>query len=596
IFDIFGGLTKTNHPSTPLYYDEIAQCQIALGNFSAAESSLRNVDRFFRTYNTADREEKALSKFGKEADKIYMGDPYERATNYLLLSLIYISRGDYENALAACKSGILADADSASNQGGSDYTLLQLIEMKLLQVLGKSDGAIQSRNAARASYINTHPSVRELVSDRLSKQELLSMPQQQRDKLKVKETPAELQTQLTEIEEKLATASKEVNSEKDLGVLLSGDYNTLIIVPTGKGPSKGRKGKDGQLIVVETHQNTYERPSVLLDGAVVPVAPVEEVADIDFHAVTRGGRKMDALLQGKAVYRQTTVGAGEFISELGNQMGGMAGLAMVFVGIATQGIGGAMSPEADTRCWQLLPSDFDVYPLNLPPGEHEITVRHRLYFETQSETARKVTIDGHGGMVAVIAPPAPIGWYSDITASGDDMKRGATPVPAGAGKTAVILTPPLGIKKIDRFPSIAEGKKPEAIAADWKKIVRKLEKRLASPSLQLERASHREIVSNYELMEKSIPWAFQTEIEKLDLKMDKEDKVYSLQMRFSLVDTATGKAVSEETITGIFRKSENDKTSSTAAYYKCIDNALEKFLAGKNLPDLMKGNIQSAHL
>ena len=593
--DIFYSLATTNHPSTPLYFNELAQCQIALGNLSDAEKSLRSVDNFFLAYNTGDREQKALSSFGKEADKIYLGDPYERSTNYLLLALIYSSRGDYENALAACKSGILADADARENKGDSDYTMLQLLEMKILQILGKSDNAMQARDAARTSYINTHPLVRDLLSERLDKFELLVLPQEQRDKLNIKETPTELQAKLSSIEESLAGVLKNVNPEKDLNVLLTGDYNTLVIVPKGKGPHKGRKGKDGELVVIESDPTSYQRPTVLIDGATISVNPVSEVADINFHAVTRGGRKMDALLRGKAVYRSTTVGAGALISEMGNRMGGMAGLAMVFVGIAAQGIGGAMSPEADTRCWQLLPSSFDVYALNLPAGEHEIKIQHHIYFETHSQMTRNISINGQKGMVVMLAPPAPVGRYSDMGAPGVEIKKIARSTAPETGP-ALILTPPLGLKKIDRFPPIDTDEKPEAIAPDWKKIIRKLDKRLSNSSFQLEKVSHQDITSNYESLRNSVPWALQTDFGSLDLKKDKDDKVYSLQINFSLVETATGKTATKETIVGVYRKTDNDKTGSTDAYYKCFEDALEKFLADKNLSDLIKAKIQSANL
>jgi tetratricopeptide (TPR) repeat protein len=594
--DIFLSLTKSNHPSTPLYFNESAQCQLALGNLSEAEKNLRNVDNFFMAYNTADREEKALSKFGEEAKKIYLGDPYERATNYLLLTLIYIAKEDYENALAACKSGILANADAKDGKYDGDHTLLQLMEMKLLSITGKNDNAAQYRESARKSYINTHPSVRDIYSERLDKLEMLALSDDERSDLKIKESPDEIKAKIKGIEEKLAVASRGVNPEKDLGALFSGNYNALIVVPLGKGPSKSRKGKDGQLVVVNTDSTNYQRPSIFVDGEYLNTEPVKEVANVNYHAVTRGGRKMDAILQGKAAFRGTTVSVGKFMTDFGNAAGGWAGLAIALVGAATQGVGGAMAPEADTRCWQSLPAAFEVYALNLPAGEHEIKIAHTLYFETQNELRKKIIVGDRKKLAAVIAPPAPVGRYSEIADAGSEVKWVPKPGSKGAGNLSFLVTPPLGLKKIDRFPVTEAGEKPEAIAPDWKKIAKKIEKRLARSSVQVERISHQEITSNYESLVKAFPLAFQAELETLDLKKEKDDKVYSVRITFTIVETGTGRAKNKETVTGIFRKLEDDKTGSTDAYYKCIDDALEKFFTNRNLTELTKDKSKTASL
>ncbi len=593
--DIFDTLARSNHPNTPLYFDEIAQCQIALGKLSEAEKSLRNVDNFFRTYNTEDRERKALSSFGKEADKIYLGDPYERASNYLLLAVIFMNRGDYENALAACKSGILAAADVGDNKNSGNYTMLHLLEMKNFQMLGRTDTAAQSRAIARRSYINAHPMVRDLYSDRLGLLELLSLSQEQRKKLNVKETQEELQAKLKDVEDKLTEASRRVNPEEDLGILLTGDYNTLIVVPVGKGPHKSRKGKDGQVVVIEPDQSTYQKPAVYIDGTLASIKPVTQVADINFLAMTRGGRKMDAILQGKAVYRSTTVGAGALLTDIGNRLGGIAGLATVFVGLIAQGVGGAMSPEADTRCWQLLPSSFDVYALNLPAGEHEIDIKDRIYFEIQSETARKISINGQGGLAIVLSPPVPVGRYSENADSETEIRNSVKKAVVENETASILLPPPLGLKQIERFPPLEAGGRPEAVAPDLRKITRKIEKRLAT-SLQVVKLSHSDILNNIESFSKSLHWALQTEFEHLDLSKDKDDRIYSIDVTFSLVDTASGKAVARETTKGIYRKTADDKIGSTSAYYKCFDDALNKFLAGKNISKIVTKPFQKAAL
>jgi tetratricopeptide (TPR) repeat protein len=587
--EIYTTLTQSKHPSTPLYYNEISQCHIALGDITSAEKQLLEVERFFQVYNTTEVETKALSNFGKEAQKIYLGDPYEQATNYLLLSLIYMDKGDFDNALAACKSGLLADSDARENKFESDYTFLYLLEIKLHQLLGKTDDAARCRDLAKESYVNTHPSCRSLFSERLDMLELLSLPEDQRKKLNVKETTEEIKKKIQETENSFSNIAKNVKPENDLGVLVTGEYNTLIVIPVGKGPQKSRKGKDGQIVIIETDPMNYGKPEVSVDKVAVNSTPVSEVANISYQALTRGGRRMDGILNGKTVYRSTTVGTGQLITEIGNNVGGYGGLAMALIGVAVQGIGGAMSPEADTRSWQLLPSAFEVYALNLPPGEHEIEVFQRVYFEKKTEFRKKVNNNGAKSIAVVFAPPTPAGIYSDVIESGTEVKKIANASSGNGERLPLLITPPLGLKKIERFPSIESGEQPEAIAPDLKKIAKKIEKRLAASSIQVERANHSEIANHFEALSQKFPVAFQAEFNGLDLKKDQDDKIYSLRLNFTMVETASGKARVKASVTGEYRKMKGDKSGSTDAFYKCFDDAIEKFVSQKDIQKMLQG-------
>lgn len=593
---IFNSLSETSHPSTTLYFNEAAQCQLALGNMKEAEKNLRNVEKFFNAFNTEEREESAISNFGEESRKIYLGDPYEKATSYLLLTLIYMGKGDNENALAACKSGILADSDARENKYESDFTLLQLLEMKLLTLLGKADSMANYRKLARTSYLNSHPKVRDLYSDRLDALELLSFSEEKREELNITESPEETKAKLKEIDVKLSVAYQSVDPEKELGALLTGDYNTLVMVPTGKGPHKIRKGKDGQLVVVNTDDMSYGRPVLYIDGEYVSINPVSEVANISYHAATQGGRKMEALLKGKASFRSTTVGVGSLLTDIGNNVGGIAGLALVVAGVTTQGIGGAMTPEADTRAWQLLPATYDVYALNLPDGEHEVSITQSLYFEKSSEWKNTFTISGQRKLSVLLAPPAPVGRYSDLAGTTSRRSNVARLTGKSTGKKGLLITPPLGLKRIVRFPALEEDEKPEAIAPDWKKFSRKVGKKFTCPDIKASSASHLDITENADLLRKAFPLALQTEVRGVDLKKENDDKVYSMNLTFSFVETGSGQVLEKESVTGKYRKGEDDETSSTDAYYKCLDDALSKFQTKTNVGELMQKSSAAASL
>ena len=54
----------------------------------------------------------------------------------------------------------------------------------------------------------------------------------------------------------------------------------------------------------------------------------------------------------------------------GIQKGSLTGLAFDVAGIAWEG-----TESADTRCWSLLPDKIQVLRIELPEGEHDVTLR-----------------------------------------------------------------------------------------------------------------------------------------------------------------------------------------------------------------------------
>jgi hypothetical protein len=142
------------------------------------------------------------------------------------------------------------------------------------------------------------------------------------------------------------------------------------------------------------------------------VTPVQNVANIDFQATTRGGRRMDAILKGKAAFRTTTVGVSETIGQIGNQCG-VFGLPVVLISTVVSGMAGSISSMADSRCWKCLPSEYAFYALKLPAGRHTIECRRYVYFELAHQSKKEVSIKDDKDMVVFFAPPPLIGLYSE---------------------------------------------------------------------------------------------------------------------------------------------------------------------------------------
>ena len=119
-----------------------------------------------------------------------------------------------------------------------------------------------------------------------------------------------------------------------------------------------------------------------VDGHAYPVAPAD---DVWFQASTRGGRAMDHILGNKAVFKKSTdvVGNVALIGGLStaafsdNRTAQQVGLGVALAGLISKGISAATTPEADTRSWDNLPRYISFANLEIPPGQHTITVEFR---------------------------------------------------------------------------------------------------------------------------------------------------------------------------------------------------------------------------
>jgi hypothetical protein len=163
------------------------------------------------------------------------------------------------------------------------------------------------------------------------------------------------------------------NFRPDFPGIKPGD-DTLVLAETGTAPRKVADGMNHSYFVLRRGKGfTENRAQMTMGGKVTPLYPME---DIYYQAATRGGRPIDQILKGKAQFRDTTGGAGNFLlgSAVAIQDSGMN------LGNATYIVGGlgALSAfmasranaEADTRFWSALPDTIHVLTLSskdVPP-------------------------------------------------------------------------------------------------------------------------------------------------------------------------------------------------------------------------------------
>ncbi len=274
-------------------------------------------------YADNDTAQKARSLWYEEGMKKFRGEPYERAMAYYYSGLLFMQDGDWENARACFKSAVLQDAFAEEDQHRCDFGLFFFLE-------GLASKAAGDEAMARDAI----------------------------ESLKL------------------------IRPAFDLDV----DKNAVIIVETGYAPRKLADGPGhSELKFFRGKHFEEEKVEISINhGGFVPMLPME---DIYWQASSRGGRPVDKILEGQAVFRQTHYEAGQTLGDVSSTVvmaaplfdnsgtvsaiGGAIGL----IGVANLAAAQSARPRADTRCWDNLPDTVHVYTANLDDGKNVITCR-----------------------------------------------------------------------------------------------------------------------------------------------------------------------------------------------------------------------------
>ena len=258
---------------------------------------------------------KARSLWYSEDNKDFKGEPYERSMAYYYRGLTYLYRSEYDNARASFLGGLLQDAFAEEDQHRSDFASLMFLSAWSARLMG---------------------------SDYLSKD-----------------------------------GFEELLIYRPDFPIPPASHNTLIVLETGGAP---RKLADG----IGHYELVYRRGKGI-DGLTAFVShggqqhrlyPVE---DLYYQASTRGGRHVDRIIKGKAVFRSNQANVGSGLSEAANtavvfseafdnsqKISNIAG-AVSLIGVAAQVIGANVNARADTRYWSNLPGMLNVLTMQLTP-------------------------------------------------------------------------------------------------------------------------------------------------------------------------------------------------------------------------------------
>lgn len=171
--------------------------------------------------------------------------------------------------------------------------------------------------------------------------------------------------------------------------------NVAVFAEFGRGPLKYAGGQYGEQLRFRARPTNVAAAELTVAGQTVRLPSWD---DLQFQATTRGGRVMDHVLAGKAVFKSTT----DAVGDIGIISGGIlaatshhdstardVGLGLLAAGLVSKIVSSAATPDADTRMWDNLPQHLSFAALQLPEGAHTGAVRFRDAAGKEIEHLRK---------------------------------------------------------------------------------------------------------------------------------------------------------------------------------------------------------------
>jgi tetratricopeptide (TPR) repeat protein len=286
------------------------------------------IDRIEDVYADTPEAKKARSLWYDEDSKDFKGEPYERSFVFIVRGLRYYEAGDFDNAIACFKSGILQDSLSVEGKFNADMASLEWMIGLCHQKLGEVEDAKDAFNRATKIHPNLLPP----------------------DK----------------------------------------DDNAVVIFFVGNGPIKNQTGKYKDILLLEPGISQSEL--IMTSYAQLGIRPSFNTAklfeDVFFQATTRGGRAIDEINKYKSTVKDnakiignisillgfTAVGTALLLAAAKSGNGdamiiiGGVGLGLIAAGLGAHGIALLVKTKADIRTFKSIPGKIMVWSGRMIPG------------------------------------------------------------------------------------------------------------------------------------------------------------------------------------------------------------------------------------
>ena len=327
-----------------------AQCDLLMGRSDEARRSFEAAGRIMGSWATSGGEETAAI-LGSESSKTYRGDPYEKSMNAFYLAFCYLVKGEPDNARAACKRGILADAEVGDEKYQADNALLFWMAGRMSKLMASSDDADFFKEATTANAFAVEHGA-------------------------------------------LGDADNKLLADPARG-------NLVLVFECGMGPEKYADGHQNALARFRPRPHPAVAARASLDGVALGKAAL--LLDVDYQARTLGGTAMQGIRQGKAVFKTASTAAGIVLLDQASRNDGDKARTQAIVGGGLLLAGLFTSSAADTRHWPTTPATVHVLAVDATPGEHSLVVEFL--------DARGAVIESMRQQATVTVPPEGEGWF-----------------------------------------------------------------------------------------------------------------------------------------------------------------------------------------
>ncbi len=303
----FKALYVEGEHNAVLNFDRLGLAALEMGDYPIAEHAFdAAITRIEAIYVDNPSAKKARSLFAEERVKDFKGEPYERAMTYYYRGLLYVRAGDFQNARASFLSAEQQSMLSEQESYASTFGLMDYL-------------------AGWASHCEGDES-----------------------------RAADLQARAASMQSEVYGA-------------LPADVNFVALLDSGSGPVKYGVGKYKEQLAFKP---SADAPSVTQAAASgLTLTSPATGADLNYQASTRGGRPVDAILNGKAQWKSGTEAASSAMTKVGytttlagiasnnNNMAAAGEIGMA-LGLVSGLFSKTMTPAADTRAWTSLPAQI----------------------------------------------------------------------------------------------------------------------------------------------------------------------------------------------------------------------------------------------
>jgi tetratricopeptide (TPR) repeat protein len=324
-----GCATNSSHSGTTTAATAVPEKDKVLWQYRTALTAMRKGDygeakanldaAIARISNILGKDEsarKARGYFHSEANKTFIGEPYERAMAYYYRGILYWMDGEPDNARACFRSAQLEDSDAVDKKYSSDYVLLDYLDgLASLKLSG--DGSDALKRATEVAKISA---------------------------------PAPYNPKA----------------------------NLLLFADFSGGPIKYAGGRHDELLMFRHGPDHARTVQVQLGGQTYQIRPYDDLyfqattrgGRVMDHILANKA----AFKEGTDVGGDVALVTGGVLATTGHREAQYAGVGLLAAGLISKLISAGTTPAADTRSWDNLPLYLGFAALELPPGQHTATI------------------------------------------------------------------------------------------------------------------------------------------------------------------------------------------------------------------------------